>query len=176
MQTKRRPKLSKVKLINLYFWFATVLAAASFVALALAYQYSQRAYTMPPSSFRGVALGKTASTDRVEVTIISSKTSAGTSHFTAPRDKKFAIIKLLVKNTGTKPITVLPSADSYLKATSGTVSYLTPYELEMPFRSGTLLPGEAVQGELSYLIDTKQHYKLYLESDWTGGVMSFLLD
>lgn len=171
---KHAKSITKEQAITFYFWAATVLAVASCITLALCYQFSHQASTSP-SSFKGIPFGKTVTNGSAAVSITSVSTSPGTSHFTAPKDYTYEIVEILIKNTTDKPILVQPSTDSYLKTDAGKVVYLTPYELDTPLRSGSLLPGESIKGQLSYLVKTGETYKLYLESDWTGGVLSFLL-
>jgi hypothetical protein len=69
----------------------------------------------------------------------------------------------------------LPAADTYLKDTSGNVVYLTPFELSQPFRSGELLPGEQIQGQLSYLVKKSKSYALYIDSTWSGRLIEIKL-
>ncbi|QQS68049.1 DUF4352 domain-containing protein [Candidatus Saccharibacteria bacterium] len=99
----------------------------------------------------------------------------GKAPYAAPTGKHFEVIDLLILNTGATPITITPTNDTYLKSADGTVAFVTPSVLDTPLRAGTLLPGERINGQLSYLVSDTIPFWLYIESDWSGGAMKFLL-
>lgn len=126
-------------------------------------------------SFAGIPSSQVISHGSATIGISDIRSERGSGRYAAPTGSHYVVLTLTVKNNIDMPITIAPSSDSYMKNDAGDVVYLTPFELTSPFHAGQLLPGETVRGELSYLVKDTQRYRYYLESDWTGGVVSFSL-
>lgn len=157
-----------------FFIAACVLCIVSAVMLLISFQLAPR--TTQRTSYAGLKLNTPVTTSVATVTVLSRRTSQGSGMYAAPAGKHYEIINVNVENRHAVPIMVAPASDTYLKTTSGEVVYLSPVALDNPFRSGQLLPGETISGELSYLIDNAKTYKFYIDSDWSGGVLPFLLN
>lgn len=125
--------------------------------------------------FAGVEPGKPISSGISTTTVTNIRRSNGKKPFAAPSGYEYLILALTVRNNSEEPFDALPTTDTYIKTSGGHVSYVTPYTLAQPFRSGQILPGESTTGELSYLVPKNSAYKFYVESDWTGGAVSFMI-
>jgi hypothetical protein len=167
-------KLSSISSIKLFYVSVSLLLLAlglSFSAVIINRQSQKKA--VPINQFSGVKIGTpvTMGVSTMELTKVSF--SDGQPGFTAPEGKHYVIVDLLIKNNADHPINVLPSSDTYIKNEAGKVSYLTPFVVDQPFRAGGLLPGEQIKGQLSYLVDKTVSLKLFIDSIWSGGVVSF---
>ncbi|MGB3023614.1 MAG: DUF4352 domain-containing protein [Candidatus Saccharimonadales bacterium] len=151
------------------FVASCVLFIASCIMLWLAMQ------PRLSQSFAGIPSSRVVTHGSVTIGISSIRTEKGSGHYAAPAGSHYVVLTLTVTNNIATPITIAPSSDTYMKNDAGDVVYLTPLELNSPFHAGQLLPAETVRGELSYLVRDNQTYRYYLESDWTGGVVSFSL-
>jgi hypothetical protein len=122
-----------------------------------------------------VALGTPISTGSVIAKVESVVYSDSVPGFKSPEDKHYAIVKLALTNKTDQPIHVYPVFDTYMKASDGTVYKITPFALTDAFRSGDIMPGESLKGELSFLVPKQTDARFYLESIWSGSVVSFTL-
>ncbi len=165
-----KKKLPKFDVNSGFFYAGLVLCLVSVVLLLGAFRLSQ-----DRTSSVSLPAGQTVSQGSAALTLESVRSTAGSGHYKAPTGKKYIIISLRVENRSTTPIMVAPASDTYLKDSAGTTYYLSPTSLEEPFHSGQLLPGDRVRGELSYLVPEKSDARLFIEADWTGGVVPFLL-
>jgi hypothetical protein len=120
-----------------------------------------------------VVMGTQISTGSVIAKVESVSYSDGVPGFKSPADKHYAIVKLSLTNKSDQPIHVYPVFDTYMKASDGTVFKITPFALTDAFRSGDVMPGEALKGDLSFLIPKQTDARFYLESIWSGSVVSF---
>lgn len=111
-----------------------------------------------------------------EVIVDSLQTGKGQAPYIAPAGSHYVLVGIIIKNISTQPINITPSLDTYLKQTNGTIDYLSPTDLAQPLRSGILLPGETIKGQLSYLTKSQAPYYLYIQSDWTSTVIKFMLE
>lgn len=158
---------------NRLFWvsFGFLLTAMVFLGTALWVQ-SGGLDTQPSN---GYPLGTTARFDRSTVVLTNFATNKGAGMFTAPSGSEYAVVTMRVTNTSKNTIMVLPSLDTYLKDTTGKLYYLSPSSLSSPFRSGPLLSGDTIQGQLSYLVPKNNQLSFYIDSTWSGGVAKFAL-
>lgn len=140
-------------------------------ALILINESSTNNPTLPVQSQRPFEVEEVFTAGQVKLQVSSVDFSAGTQHFAAPENMQYAVVRLHITNQGDHPINILPTTDTYVKSTDGAVSYLSPYSLKDPFRGGELLPGESVQGELSYLIKKDEASMFYIDSIWSGAVI-----
>ncbi len=146
--------------------------AAILLTLTLFTQHQNRRTSPPQTAYANgqlVAMGSAA------VKINRVTYSEGKATFPIPPGQHYVIVDLSVANTSDKPINILPASDIYLKTATGEVSYLTPYELNQPFRAGELLPGETIRGQISYAASKTAPTKLYVDGIWSGGVIPFSL-
>jgi hypothetical protein len=154
------------------FYVNSFLLALSIILLATAI-WVQNSAKNPVQPFAGYPAGVTVSMGNAATRVNSTSSATGQGHFTAPADKHYLIVDVTVKNTSEKPINVFPSIDTYVKAPGGKVTFLTPYSLSEPFRAGQVLPGDQISGQLSYLVPKNGSQKLYIDSGWSGGVVTF---
>lgn len=154
-------------IISVCFFLVSVI----FLSMALVVQYNTQKPLVAPSA--GFAVNTPVTMGLVSMTINKISFSDSKPGFRAPADKHYAIVDLTVKNLADRPLDILPSSDTYMKDTTGVVSYMTPFRLEDPFRAGKLLPGESISGELSFIISKSAGVKLYVDSIWSGGVVPF---
>ncbi|MBL8121871.1 DUF4352 domain-containing protein [Candidatus Saccharibacteria bacterium] len=166
---KRHPRLKTEQWL---FVGTLVLFVASLITLGIAQSIVQKRTHVP---YAGVAQGKAITVGSSTITIQKVVHKPGTSHFAAPGGYEYLIVTLRVRNNSEKPFNIAPSIDTYTKTSTGKVAYLTPYELAEPFHSGTILPGESTEGELSYLVPKQASYKFYVEASWSGGVVPFMI-
>lgn len=162
-------KPMKLSSDKLFFAAACVLCLVSGMMLVFALQ---RPAT---DAFAGLRPSQVIRHGSAKIGISGIERQSGSGRYQAPKGKHYVVLTLTVTNMIDTPITIAPVSDSYLKNTRGDVVYLTPLELANPFRSGQLLPHETIRGELSYLVNDADSYAYYLESDWTGGVVSYSL-
>jgi hypothetical protein len=161
-----------------FFWAAVGLCVLSVLVLtaALVSQHNQRQQLYQSQSpMKPFKPGQTVRMGAVSVTVANPSYTNGSSSFAAPPDKHYLIVDFTVKNFSDKPITVLPSTDTYVKDTAGNVVNLTPYGLDRPFHGGELPAGEQVSGQLSYLVPRSRDVTLYVDGIWSGGVLPFAL-
>jgi hypothetical protein len=151
---------------------SVVLFTISFTLLLAAIYIAGERTHVP---FAGVEPGKPVSSGISTTTITNIQRSNGKKPFAAPSGYEYLILTLTVRNNSEEPFDALPTTDTYIKTSEGHVSYVTPYTLAQPFHSGQILPGESTTGELSYLVPKNSAYKFYVESGWTGGVVSFMI-
>jgi hypothetical protein len=149
-----------------------VLFIISFMVLLTAVYITGERNRVP---FAGAEPGKPISSGISTTTVTNIQRSNGKKPFAAPSGYEYIILTLRVRNNSEEPFDALPTTDTYIKTNEGHVSYVTPYSLVRPFHSGQILPGESTAGELSYLVPKNSAYKFYVESDWTGGVVSFMI-
>ncbi|MFZ2513960.1 MAG: DUF4352 domain-containing protein [Candidatus Saccharimonadales bacterium] len=166
---KRRPRWNFEKKL---FSASVLLFAMSFVALLAAVSTANERTRVP---FAGVETGKPISSGVSTITVTNIRRTSGKKPFVAPNGYEYIILTLSVRNNGEKPFDLFPTSDTYVKTNNGEVSYIAPYSLEYPFRSGQVLPGESTTGELSYLVPKNTAYKFYVESGWSGGAVSFMV-
>jgi len=162
--------LSKNRPITL-FWISITLFGISIVLLGFSV-ISQNS-TKGPFPFAGYPAGTSIAMGSSITEVQNVTDTNGTGIFIAPKGKHYIVVTLKVKNVSEKPINVFPSSDTYVKNNAGNVSFLTPLNLTLPFRAGSLLPGENIVGELSYLVNNNETNKFYVDSIWSGGVIVF---
>jgi hypothetical protein len=75
-----------------------------------------------PAPFQGYGIGTPISMGDVTIEMKSISSTKGQNIFTAPKGKHYVIIELSVRNISEKPITILPSTDTYMKDSSGKVT------------------------------------------------------
>ncbi|HET6925189.1 MAG TPA: DUF4352 domain-containing protein [Candidatus Saccharimonadales bacterium] len=148
--------------------------AATLLVLALASEHHQ-AQVRSAAAQSGYPLGTTLSAGVVTVRPVSVTYDPGEGVFEAPTGKEYAIIDFSVMNRSAAPISVLPTADTYVKDAGGHVIYLTPDTLDAPFHAGELPPGETVRGQLSFLVPRSGPLKFYVDAIWSGGVLTYKL-
>ena len=161
-------EISPTKLFysSLLFWLLAIVTLFG----ALSVQHNTQRPT-PPAV--GYAIGKKITSGLVSLQVVSVKTTNGLTHLMAPNGQQYVIATVAIHNNSSHPIIVTPSTDTYIKDTVGHVSYLTPYSLSAPFRAGSLLPGDTIQGQLSYLASKTGNLRLYFDGIWSGGVLPF---
>lgn len=161
---------------NNYFWLSTLLlvAAVTLLLATITLQHNQYVATHAVPSTPH-AVNQTFKAGNSEITVRNVSYTDGTMPFIAPENKHYVIFDIKIKNISLKPIQVLPSSDMYMKDTSGTVSLLSPYSLTDPFRAGELASGEAIHGQLSYLIAKKGEVKLFIDAKWSGAAQPVLI-
>lgn len=166
---KQHPRLKTERWL---FVSSLVLFIMSFITLGIAQSIAHERTHIP---YAGIAQGKAITSGSSTITVQKVERKPGTKHFAAPSGYEYLVVTLRVRNNSEKPFNIAPSMDTYVKTTSGKVSYLTPYELASPFHSGLLLPGESVAGELSYLVPKQTAYTYYVEASWSGNVVPFMI-
>lgn len=151
-----------------------IVLMAALCVLSLSVSFATLA-RLPVTSapYGGLPMRTSIRHGRVEMTVRSLTTTPGKGHYAAPRGSHFAIVTIAITNRADQPIMIAPTRDTYMKSTTGQLAYLSPVELENPLRAGQLLPQETIQGELSYQLLDGQSYALYVDSDWSGGVVKF---
>ncbi|MEO8105602.1 MAG: DUF4352 domain-containing protein [Candidatus Saccharibacteria bacterium] len=156
----------KLFYISLLFWLFAIVTLGG---AAWAQHNTQR----PAPPIVGYAIGKKISSGMVTVQVISVETTDGIPFLMAPTGQHYVIPTIAIRNNLSHPINITPSTDIYVKNTAGVVSHLTPYSLKAPFRSGSLLPGDTIQGQLSFLANKTGNLRLYFDGIWSGGVLPF---
>ncbi len=161
---------------KLMLYGAAVLLVIAIVLLGITMniQKSNAAliHTRPSTSY---AVNQQIHSGNVIMSVQSVKFEQGKKPFIAPAGKQYAIIDFWIKNISDAPIQALPSNDTYMKNVTGDVSYLSPFPLEKAFRAGEIAPGEAIHGDLSYLVDTSGTVKLFVDAKWSGIVVPILI-
>ncbi len=157
---------------NRYFVASIILFIASIVTLLIAVRVASERMHVP---YTGIAINQPVTSGSSTLTVVGAERKPGRQPFVAPTGYEYLIISLRVRNNGEKPFSVLPTADTYVKTAEGKVSYLTPYALTYPYRSGLILPGDSTEGELSYLVPMHETYKFYVESDWSSTAVPFMV-
>lgn len=152
--------------------FSVVMLLVSLCVLVLARSIAAERTRVP---FAGIASNTPITSGVSTITVRNVRHAPGTARFTAPQGYEYLVLTLTVRNNGEKPLNVFPTTDTYVKTHQGNVSYVTPYELKNPFHSGSILPGESTEGELSYLVPQHADYKLYVEASWSGGAVPFVV-
>lgn len=161
---------------KLLFYGAVLLLLITIMLLAftLNVQRSNAGFVnaQPGKSY---VINQTIHSGEVIMSIQSVRFEQGTKPFSAPVGKRYAVVDFWVKNISDAPIQVLPSTDTYMKNVAGDVSYLSPLPLEHAFRAGEIAPGEAIHGDLSYLVDTSDTVKLFVDARWSGIAVPILI-
>ena len=153
------------------FFYSSVLLCLLAVAMLLASLRIGRSVQPATGIHKGQQLSQGSATIELEAV----RFTQGSGHYKASPGKRYAIISLSVANNSSTPFSVAAANDTYVKDRTGTTYYLSPTSLDEPFHSGQLLPGDSVRGELSYLLPLTGEFRFYVESDWSGGVVPFLL-
>ncbi|QQS69893.1 DUF4352 domain-containing protein [Candidatus Saccharibacteria bacterium] len=166
---KRRPRWNFEKKL---FAGSLILFTISLAMLLAAVSIAGERTRVP---FVGMEIGKPVTSGVSSMTVTNVQHTSGKKPFVAPLEFEYLLLTLTIKNNSEKPFDVLPTTDTYVKTSSGEVSYVTPFALTRPFRSGQVLPGESTTGELSYLVPKNTAYKFYVESGWSGGAVSFMV-
>ncbi len=143
------------------------------LGMALYVQHHTPQHILVETPSAGHAIGQNITQGEASIKVTSIKTSQGQPGFTAPEHKHYVIVTMHITNNVDHPIDVFPSSDMYIKDSAGRVGYLTPFALSNPFHAGALLPGESVQGELSFVVPDRGRVKLYVDSIWSGGVVPY---
>ncbi|MCA9325824.1 DUF4352 domain-containing protein [Candidatus Saccharibacteria bacterium] len=165
-------KIGKLTLTSKHYFYAGSIAfllAVLLLAWTLAIQYSSN--TNSVSAAKPLETNQMIRTGNVDLKIRNVRFIKGSGMFAAPAGKQYVVFDLWVQNISDKPIQVLPSTDTYMKTMTGDVSYLSPYKLSNPFKAGELPSGEAIHGELSYIIPQDTSVNLYLDANWSGSVI-----
>jgi hypothetical protein len=159
------------------FWVSIILFILSLImlsnAVSIQKQTKESLRTAEPQS--SAEIGHEINFGSVSMSVESITTSQGGGPFKAPENQEFIIATIHIKNRSEKPIQIYPVSDTYIKDGSGNVYYEAPYGLTSPFRSGELLPGEEIRGELSYLAPKNSSVVYYVDSGWSGGVVKISL-
>jgi hypothetical protein len=167
-------RLTTMQSIKLFYISAGLcLLSVILLATALWTQHNTPRLTSAAESLKGYAVATPITQGLVTMQVAKVSFSNGQSHFVAPANEHYVFVDFVVKNNSDHPINVLPSSDTYIKDSAGTVSVLTPYNLTQPFHAGALLPGEQIKGQLSYLAAKTGSLKLFVDSIWSGGVVPF---
>lgn len=171
MQANHNSEDTKMKSRKL-FYISIALLATSCLLLGLALWAEYRAALLQPvQSQAPFSLEQEITSGSATMKLSEPTYAVGTGRFAAPEDKHYLIMNFSVKNNSDKSINVMPASDTYVKADDGTLTYLTPYMLREPLRSGELLPGETIKGQLSFLISKTKSVKFYVDSIWSGRVI-----
>ena len=157
------------------YWLFGLSGGLLIVSLAILVMARSIATEHTRVPFAGIAPGIPVTNGVSTVTVRNIRHCGDAKPFTAPDGHEYLVLTLRVRNNSEKPVQVFPTTDTYIKTSTGAVSYLTPYVLANPFHSGTILPGESTEGELSYLVPKNTPYKFYVEAGWSGGVVPFML-
>lgn len=188
MMLKNKPRVTFKKSLVSWLWAtwnnAQRLFVASLVLLTIAVGLlsvaAYKIYHLPPAHqstpATPFALDTVVSGGQVKVKISAVRYGLSSQDSTAATDDMhYIIMTLAITNTGDTPIQVLPSKDTYIKDSEGHVLFLTPYNLDNPFRAGELPPGESIQGELSFAARKSEHYTFYIDALWSGSVLPFAI-
>lgn len=162
------PDLKSHKLF--YISLGLLLTSTILLGLALRAEY-RTALLRPAVSGAPFILGQDVTMGAATMKLSNPTYTDGTGIFAAPEGKHYLILDFSVKNVSDKSINVMPASDTYVKAANGTLGYLTPYTLENPLRAGELLPGETINGQLSYLVNKNTDELFYVDSIWSGAVV-----
>lgn len=141
--------------------------------LLLGFTLREKPANIVDKPYQGYEVNVPVSMGVASMKVSSVSFSDGQPGFRAPPNLHYAVIDMTIKNNSDQPINVLPSVDMYTKDEAGSVSYLTPFSLNQPFRAGKLLPGEQIKGELSFIVVKTGKVKLFVDSIWSGGVVPF---
>ncbi len=158
------------------------LVIISFIILALAFCLLIAAFTIQMRPVRvsipatAIAVGTPINMGTTTMTVYGAAVGADQPGFKAPSGQHFIVVDFSVVNRSDAPINISPSTDTYIKTADGQVNYLSAYQLNQPFHSGQLLPGEAVRGQLSFLAPDKAHPEFYVDAIWSGGTIPFMLN
>ncbi len=166
-----RTKSVQLERFTQIFFYVSVLLCLLAATMLLASLKVGRGDRPATGIHKGVQLSQGSATIELE----RVRFTQGSGHYKAPSGKRYAIISLSVANNSSTPFSVAAANDTYVKDRAGTTYYLSPTSLDEPFHSGQLLPGDSVRGELSYLLPLTGEFRFYVESDWSGGVVPFLL-
>lgn len=155
-----------------YFGFSICMLLLSLGILVFARRVATERIRIP---FDGVRLNTPISSGTTTITVSNVHAKPATKRFAAANGYEYLVLTITVRNNGEKPLNVFPTSDTYIKTSDGKVSYVAPYDLASPFHSGTILPGESTEGELSYVVPKQGSYKFYIEASWSGGVVPFMV-
>lgn len=157
---------------NGFFYISLVLlfiATGLLVAALLVQRNDDR--RIQPS--KGYNTGISIKSGLVTMSVEKVRFDTGQGRSKSPPGQQHAIVNFIVQNNSSQVINILPSTDTYIKDSTGNVSYLSPYNLDKPFRAGALSPGEQIKGELSYTTASSGDLKFIVDSIWSGGPVSF---
>jgi hypothetical protein len=167
----KQPLFSTTNKQQLVSLLLVAIALVSFTASFYLYQASK-----PKVYEYGIYQpGTPVQTSQANVIINTIHTEKGSGSLVAPQGQTYLLLNVTFKNTSDKTISVMPSTQTYIKTADGTVYYMTPLLLEHPFRAGDLKPGDMITGEVSYLVPENTSYTMYIDSIWSGGVVSVRL-
>lgn len=168
---KKQFFLYKPKTIEGLYFASIVLLIFSFFVLGttLLIKVSDNNNSVNVSTQEPFKVGEQITTGQVSITVTSVDYGGGSEPFIAPEGMQYAVVRLNISNRDIKPISIAPTIDTYIKADDGKVSYVSPYALKDPFRAGELLPGESIQGDLSYLVKKDVSLKYFVDSIWSGS-------
>ena len=175
-QSKKKIATNNTIPLQAMFWGSVAMLLVSSALLISAVRVQNQSEFQHGVKAKPFTVGSAIQMGTVDVSVEKVSYSPGQRSFTAPAGKKYMIVDFYVKNRSDKPIQVLPSKDTYLKDSRGNVVYLSPAILDNPFRSGELLPGEQIKGQLSYLVSQDTKYTLYIDAPWSGGVLPVAID
>jgi len=153
-----------------------VSSVVLFSATLVYFNKSKQLRTTTYASSQPFSTGKPVRMGKVEVTLSNVHFEAGSPPFIAPEGSTYVLAELSIHNTTDAPLQILPSVDTYVKSTDGSVSPLAVYAYQSPFRAGELPVGETIRGEVGYLVKKDAAAKLYVDATWSGGVLPFKLD
>jgi hypothetical protein len=174
--SKKTPK--KLLTDKQFLLASLVILLFSIIVLGLSLKTqhdTRRLYGFSANQSTPFKIGQQVNMGAVGISVKKVSYPSGQKPFIPPSGKQYAVITLDIKNRTDKPINIAPASDTYIKDSSGNVSYLTPYALGNPFRAGELPPGEEIVGDLSYLVPKTAQNKFYIDAIWSGGVLSFRL-
>ncbi len=173
MKHRKLPKIRLKEIPQAKLFYISVSFFLLAVITLVSALWVQHNTLRPAPPAVGYALGEKITSGMVTVQVISVKASNGIPHLMAPNGQHFVVATVAIRNNLSRPINITPSTDIYVKDPVGNVSYLTPYSLSSPFRAGSLLPGDTIQGQLSFLTSNTGNLKLYFDGIWSGGVLPF---
>jgi Domain of unknown function (DUF4352) len=81
----------------------------------------------------------------------------------------FLVVNIRITNTSTERLDFFPEPSTHLRDSHGLSYKMAPTRLTQPLQPGSIMNGESIDGQVSYLIPlTEEHPVLYIGSQWPG--------
>lgn len=113
-----------------------------------------------------IAIGQTKTYGDVSITATNVKTETGYVMGIKPDvDQKIISTTLTITNNSAQDFEFYPSVQTFVRDNQGSTFIMVPVELETPFASATILPGQTKSGQVSYVVPSRViPLFLYIES------------
>lgn len=123
--------------------------------------------------FVGMEIGKPVTSGVSSMTVTNVQHTSGKTICRSTRIR-ISFAHTHHKNNSEKPFDVLPTTDTYVKTSSGEVSYVTPFA-DAPISKWASTARGVNDGRIKLPCSKNTAYKFYVESGWSGGAVSFMV-